>query len=126
MVRKMSEYERYYCDDVDEYRDYAIFDLDKSDKTIEDFWNEEEECLECAKFTIYLYDETESMLKSDEIVDELNDLYAKSMIMEKVLQNCYDRLTKYIEEMPDEIVFKMEKCLIMEIASEVGVELVYE
>lgn len=77
---------RFYCDSIGEYRDYGIFDLTQSDKTLNDFWNEEEECYERWRFTNYLTDETDAMMKSDEVLDYLNKLHEENIELKEELQ----------------------------------------
>ena len=63
---------RFYCDDDLQYRNYGIFDLTKSDKTKEDFYDKKEEAYDIVHFEIYLVDETDSMLTGEEVCDTLN------------------------------------------------------
>jgi len=68
----MSE-KQYYCDDLLEYRDYAIFDLSKADKNIEDFKDEDGDIL-VWQFDNYLVDETDSMMSREDVCSILNEL----------------------------------------------------
>ena len=77
---------RFYCDDETEYRGYGIFDLSKSNKTKEDFYDEEDGYLLWA-FGNYLIDKTDSMLTGKEVVDLLNGLLADNVKLHQQLKN---------------------------------------
>lgn len=68
--------EKYYCEDYDEYlfntenTPYRIYDLTKSNKTKEDFYDNEKECYDIAAFEEYLRD-NDCMLTSDQVKDRL-------------------------------------------------------
>lgn len=55
-----------------ENRNYAVYDLSKSEKTKEDFWDNEEECYDIWAFVDYL-EENDCVLSCDEVVDLLNE-----------------------------------------------------
>lgn len=73
---------KYYCDNELEYRNYGIFDLSKSDKKKEDFWNPDEDCYEMWKFGNYLVEETDAMLSGKDVVGILNELTDKIIRLE--------------------------------------------
>ena len=88
---------RYHCDNISSYRDYAIFDLKKSSKPIEDYWNEEEECYETWKFNNYLIDETESILTGEQVITIMNKLQKENeelRILYNEIYNKYDIICK--------------------------------
>ena len=64
---------RFYCDDGLSKRDYAIFDLSKSDKSFNDF-KDGEGFVESWRFDCYLCDETDSLMTGEDVVDKLNEL----------------------------------------------------
>ena len=70
---------RFYCDDDLQHRNYGIFDLTKSDKTKEDFYDKKEEEYDIVHFEIYLVDETDSMLTGEEVCDTLNSLETENL-----------------------------------------------
>ena len=77
---------RFYCDHELEYRNYGIFDLTKSDKTKEDFYDKKEEAYDLVHFEIYLVDETDSMLTGEEVCDTLNQYESKNKEICKYIQ----------------------------------------
>lgn len=72
---------RYYCDNSIEYRSYGIFDLNKADKSIDDFRDEDGIC--GWQFSNYLVDETDSMLNGEEVVNKLNKQEERIKELEK-------------------------------------------
>ena len=63
--------------DIGEYenRNYAVYDISKSEKAKEDFWNNEEECYDIWVFIGYL-EENDCILSCDDVVDLLNEQQA--------------------------------------------------
>lgn len=82
--------EKYYCEDYDEYalntenNPYRIYDLSKSNKTKEDFYDNEKECYDIPAFKEYLF-ENECMLTGDEVKDKLTKQEEKIKQLEKEL-----------------------------------------
>jgi len=80
--------EKYYCEDYDEYafntenNPYRIYDLSKSNKTKEDFYDNEKECYDIAAFEEYLLD-NDCMLTSDQVKDRLIKQEEKIKQLEK-------------------------------------------
>ena len=80
--------EKYYCEDYDEYSlsikniPYRIYDLSKSNKTKEDFYDNEKECYDMPAFEEYLF-ENECMLTGDEVKDKLTKQEEKIKQLEK-------------------------------------------
>lgn len=58
-----------------ENRNYAIYDLSKSEKTKEDFWNNENDCYDIWAFMDYL-EENDCILSCDKVVELLNEQQA--------------------------------------------------
>ena len=94
---------RFYCDGSLDYRGYGIFDLYKADKTQEDFWNEEEECYEQWRFGNYLVDETDSMLKGEEVCDLLNKLFKENEELKDDVYGELDKTLKALQEVYEEV-----------------------
>lgn len=91
----MSE-KRFYCDDVGEYRNYAIFDTSKCEKSKEDFYDIEEECYDLMAFEDYLL-ENDCILLSDDVVDLLNALYEENKRLKEEIK-AYPINKQYAEE----------------------------
>lgn len=86
-----------------ENRNYAVYDLSKSEKTKEDFWDNEEECYDIWAFVDYL-EENDCVLSCDEVVGLLNKLYEENEQLKKELSECekfrysvFKRIEKTIE-----------------------------
>ena len=58
-----------------ENRNYAIYNISKSKKTKEDFWDNENDCYDIWAFMDYL-EENDCILSCDEVVDCLNEQQA--------------------------------------------------
>ena len=91
----MSGSKRYYLDEYLEYRSYGIFDLSKSDKKKEDYWNEETGIYDIISFEEYLINETDSMMKGEEVVDRLNEQDQEIQRLKKELSLMKDKAYYY-------------------------------
>ena len=83
---------QFYCDDGLSKRDYAIFDLSKSDKSFNDF-RDGEGFVESWRFDCYLCDETDSLMTGEEVVDKLNKLNNENKSFKaeiEQLKKCYN------------------------------------
>ena len=58
-----------------ENRNYAVYDLSKSEKTKEDFWDNENDCYDIWAFMDYL-EENNCILSCDKVVELLNEQQA--------------------------------------------------
>lgn len=76
---------QYYCDDGLSRRDYAIFDLSKSDKSFRDF-EDEDGFVESWKFDCYLCDETDSLMTGEEVCRLLNELKDENRFLKQQLK----------------------------------------
>ena len=81
---------RFYCDNYGEYRDYAIFDTSKCEKTKEDFYDEKEEMYDIYAFYDYLLD-NDCILVSDNVEDLLNSLNSENRELRQV-NNDFEKL----------------------------------
>jgi hypothetical protein len=83
---------QFYCDDGLSKRDYAIFDLSKSDKSFNDF-RDGEGFVESWRFGCYLCDETDSLMTGEEVVGKLNKLNNENKSFKaeiEQLKKCYN------------------------------------
>lgn len=69
-------YKRYECDDLTEYRGYAIFDLSEVALSRDDFRDEDGDIIGYA-YHNYLVDETDSIMTGEEVAETLNRLSFK-------------------------------------------------
>ena len=88
---------RFYCDDDLQHRNYGIFDLTKSDKTKEDFYDKKEEEYDIVHFEIYLVDETDSMLTGEEVCDTLNSLETENLELKEHILLLEKELLHYMD-----------------------------
>ena len=92
--------DKYYCEDYDEYSlsikniPYRIYDLTKSNKTKEDFYDNEKECYDIAAFEEYLLD-NDCMLTSNQVKDRLIKQEEKIKQLEKELALMKDKAYYY-------------------------------
>ena len=75
---------RFECDDPSEYRSYAIADVSKSDKTKEDFLDENEEIYDIIAFDDYLW-EKGCYMTGEEVENQLNKLYEENQTLKQAL-----------------------------------------
>ncbi len=69
-----------------ENRNYAIYNISKSEKTKEDFWDNENDCYDIWAFMDYL-EENNCILSCDEVVELLNNLHQENQeLQEKIMK----------------------------------------
>jgi len=94
---------RFYCDDGLSKRDYAIFDLSKSDKSFNDF-EDEEGFVESWRFDCYLCDETDSLMTGEEVVNKLNELNNENKSFKaeiEQLKKCYNNVLNEMDTLAE-------------------------
>ena len=87
---------RFKCDDPSEYRSYAIADVSKSDKTIKDFLDENEEVYDIIAFNDYLW-EKGCYMTGEEVENQLNELYEENQQLKQENQRTKEAIYFLIE-----------------------------
>ena len=76
-----------------ENRNYAVYDLFKSEKTKEDFWDNENDCYDIWAFRDYL-EENDCILSCDDVIGLLNTLHEEN----EQLRNLLDHIVSQIDK----------------------------
>ena len=91
-----------------ENRNYAIYDLSKSEKTKEDFWDNEKDCYDIWAFMDYL-EENDCILSCDEVVELLNKQVVEISYWKKQAMTLLMQVRRLTPRMTDEEVKEFSK-----------------